>query len=120
MNKKFYDDFFNKRVNKIIISDNSFSIVNEKKVSKKFNNYNDLKNLVNYYFMDNEFRDINIYKIVKNGNYDNYVKIGVINDNRGNEDMMILCDKEYVSMVKYFLFELNLEYISLKKYKKQL
>ena len=114
MNKSYYDDYFNKNIVKLKISNNSFKLLNDK-TNYTFNNYDELKRLIDLHFINNVYNNITLYKKI---NRDSYTKLGVISDNRGSVDIMILCDKEYVNMVKYFLEYNGFNYIRCRSLKK--
>ena len=88
-------------------------------IGKNYFKYNDfvsyfvteeqLRQIISNFFVNNIFKMIHLYKRVSNCSKST-TKVCIFYDNLGEKDIIIVCDKEYVPLVKSELIFLNLEY----------
>ncbi len=117
MNEYFWDVYHNIDVDKIFIREHSFEVIGKNSFKKKFNNFIELGNIINEYFSNNCYSDIRLYKYFKNGNKNQYIKVGNFIDIFDNKEAMILCKNDYVIIVKEELKDLGLSLLKPHKEK---
>ena len=100
---------------RIFISKNRFLINGF--FDEKFSNGDELSDIIKLYFLSNDYSLITIFKIIRKANKRISKKVGVIVAGEGQNNVSILCDKEYINILINSLREIEYSILQPSKYK---
>ena len=84
-------------------------------------NMDELTSILNAFFTNSSFNRLFVYKIIeRGGKKNNYIKVDEFYDGKSEYDAMVVCDKEYLSLLKKFLKNMGYDNTSEKKKQKVL
>ena len=102
---KMYQD---ENVDNIIIKNNIFRVTGFIEEKYDFSDLETLRNIINDYFSNSKYNKIVIVKIVySDSNKPKYTKICEYESNLSDYDAIILCEKQYLSILKDEIKNIN-------------
>lgn len=101
MIKEFWKMYQDDNFDNIIIKNNTFRVTGFIEENKKFNNSDELRNIINDYLSNSRYNKIVLVKIVySNSNKPKYTKLGEYEFNYSDFNALILSEKQYLNIVR--------------------
>ena len=108
MIKDFWKMYQDENFDNIIIKNNTFRVTGFIEENEKFNNDEELRSIINNYLSNSRYNRIVLVKIVySNSNKPKYTKVGEYEFNLSNYDALILSEKQYLSILRDEIKNIN-------------
>ncbi len=121
MEHNFWKNYSNQEIEKIYITKNLFKVINNNPIRIRFESMDELMSILNDFFTNSSFNRLFVYKIIeRGGKKNNYIKADEFYDGKSEYDVMVICDKEYLSLLKKILKNMGYDNSNEKKKQKVL
>lgn len=116
MIKDFWKMYQNENVDNIIIKNNIFRVTGFIEVLERFKDEESLRNIIRDYFTNSRYNKIVLVKIIQTQtNKPKYIKVSEDEYNKSEFDSIILCQKEYLNILREEIRNIYKNNLTLKK-----